>query len=95
MFSAHIGCLLSSAGLYVCASAPACLYVTLYTRLSVCPHTSGWRAGLPASLGLLAVRPACRCVGVGLAVRRGARLGPPPPPLPASSGMTRAAARRC
>ncbi|XP_055407098.1 procyclic form-specific polypeptide B1-alpha-like [Bubalus kerabau] len=53
--------------LYVCASAPACLYVTLYTCLSVCSHTSGWRAGLPASLGLLAVRPACRCVGVGLA----------------------------
>ena len=43
---AHIGCLLSFAGLYVCASAPACLYPPPHT-----PEPSLAQRCLPASPG--------------------------------------------
>lgn len=43
---------------------------TLYTRLSVCPHTSGWRVASSFSRPP-AVRPACRCVGVSCSAAEG------------------------
>lgn len=87
-FPRHIVCLHFSA--HVCMSillcSPQSVCYSLHTP--ICPHTSGWRTGLPhpstssISRPPRRARPACRCVGVGLAARRGAHLGPPPPPRP-------------
>lgn len=87
-FPRHIVCLHFSA--HVCMSillcCPQSVCYSLHTP--ICPHTSGWHAGLP-HLSTSSIsrpprreRPACRCVGVGLAVPRGAHLGPPHPPRP-------------
>lgn len=82
-FFAFVGCL--------SFSGPPRLYVILYTCLSILTRLAGVLASR-ISRPPRRTRPASHCVGVGLAVRRGAQLGPPPPLRPPISGMTRAAA---